>query len=1089
MKHQQSLRPDWENLEVLHRNRLAPRATHFSWESLEDALQGSRENSPWVHALNGNWDFLWVPSPDMAPEGFELPSYTSSDELGWKPLAVPSCQECYGYGTPMYTNVVYPFAPNPPYIRGEHPEGYTIQKEPNPTGSYRTTFTIPKGWKDRRVIIQFDGVSAAFALWINGKSVGYSQGSRTPAAFDITDFLLRESGTEGGTIEGVTNLLAVQVYKFCDGSYLEDQDLWRFSGIFRDVYLLSRGYVDIEDIGITPDLDKNYQHGTLAVTLTPSLMQEGLSFSVELYKEGSLIAQESTQIIHSTGKGSLTLGVENPQKWSAEYPHLYTAILRLFTKDGVQVDLTSVAVGFRKVEILKGVLLVNGKPIYVKGVNRHDFDPVTGYTVTPESMERDIILMKQNNINTVRTSHYPNDYRFYNLCDRYGLYVIDEANIESHGMGYGEKSLAKQPEWLESHMDRMQRMVYRDRNHPSIIIWSLGNEMGDGCNVEAEYQWVKEFDPSRPAQSERAGFASHTDIVAPMYPTFKLLRDYGAGRTADYLSRAYGADFNIGPEPQRSRPLIMCEYNHTMGNSGGNFKDCWEIIESTPYLQGGCIWDWVDQGISVRKPTDGTKSFPLSGSDITGEGETIFVYGGDFGESPNDSNFCLNGLVRPDRTPNPALYEVRKVYQNFKATLILNDTKEPSAIGCENSAAFTESEYGRIEWELLKSGVSVGRGVLSKELPSPQCSWQVPLPFLLEELPSGDYSIDLSVRLNQAQPWAEEGFIIAREQLLFSWELPVEGYNAPVKPKECLEFIDQPEQLEVRCGDRVWAICKHRGTLISIRRGDHELLEAPVRPYFWRAPTDNDRGYKMEKRFGFWKEISEKPLAGTIESVEGGPTKFTIRVVHNLAHELTLSQEYIFHSDCSLQLNQHLVSGEPRSCIPRIGTLFSLTQGIAQASWYGRGPEENYADRKSSAFLGSYTLPIEQMTHPYIKPQEAGQRCDVRWVNLKNSRGDSSLRVERVSADASGLEGDRTFSFSLRPYGEDELLRATHAFELEGSEKTTFIVDHMHMGVGGDDSWQAMVHKEYRIGGRGECRWSLRISMDSNKPCCKDNEA
>ncbi len=1071
-------RADWENLDILSRNRMKPRATHFSWHSVEQALAGDRERSPWFFSLNGEWDFCWASEPSKAPQGFESPEFVLNNKDEWTAIPVPSCQECHGFGTPMYTNVEYPFAKNPPYIMGEQPDGFTIQQEPNPTGSYRYTFQIPKEWQNRRVILQFDGVSSAFTLWINGKEVGYSQGSRTPAAFDITEFL-NTSPEDPNSFEGVDNLLAVQVYKYCDGSYLEDQDLWRLAGIFRDVYLLGRAPIDIEDLSITPDLDSSYHDGSLSGMVEVSSASAGLSYELNLYWKGEVVCSNQIAISDASGKGEFSLNIKNPYKWSSDSPNLYVATFALKDSQGDVLDYTSVEVGFRKVEIVKGHLLVNGVPIYVKGVNRHDFDPVSGYTVSLESMEQDVILMKQHNINTVRTSHYPNDHRFYSLCDRYGLYVIDEANIESHGMGYYEETLAARPEWLDSHLDRLQRMVYRDRNHPSIIIWSLGNEMGDGSNVEAEYAWVKQFDPSRPAQSERAGFAPHTDIAAPMYPTFKLLRDYGEGRSADYLSRVYGSQFRIGPEQERTRPLIMCEYNHTMGNSGGNFQDYWDIIESTPYLQGGCIWDWVDQGISVAKPKEGLE-FPLSSKNITGEGETTFVYGGDFGEKPHDSNFCLNGLVRPDRTPNPALIEVRKVYQDFKASFVREENSHNvplniDGILCYNNAPFGMPEYARIEWELLCNGRVVEQGVLAETLPNNLGYQQYEVPFSLENLSEdSEYFLNLLVRLNQRVSWAERDFLIAQEQLAlgeFSAASTLCIENSLAEPFETLTVEDHPEHLIIQTSVVSWMVCKNQGTLVSIQKDGLELLDEPVRPYFWRAPTDNDRGYKMPARYDIWKEISDRPLRGKIQSVESSQDAVIVHVEHQLDTQLCLQQVYRFGVNGTLQLEQEFNSGILRPWIPRIGTLFSLKQEIEQCRWYGRGPEENYVDRKIGTPIGEYALPLSKMAHPYIRPQECGQRSDVRWVELQGcTKEQPAIRVDSLS---------EPLSFSLRSYGQDELLSATHAMELENSKKRTFIVDYKQMGVGGDDSWGAPVHREYRIAGKGVYSWKFLLSVQS----------
>jgi len=1075
--------PDWENLNVIGRNKLPPRATGFSYETLESALAGGRENSPFFHSLNGSWRFSWAPDPGSAPEGFHRDDF---DDHAWTSLPVPSCQETRGWGTPLYTNIRYPFKKSPPRVTKRPPKNWTVAKEPNPTGSYRRRFTVPTEWEGRRIILQFDGVASAFHLWINGREAGYSQDSRTPAAFDIT-----------GLIRPGENLLAVRVYKYCDGSYLEDQDLWRLSGIFRDVYLISRGEACLEDFGATPDLNEDYKTGTLTITARVSLSAPddgalslpdgaaGASLSARLYREGREALSASCNIpTGGTPEANLTLTLENPALWTAETPELYRLVLTLTDGAGKILDMTSLDTGFRKVEIKEGTLRVNGRPILIKGVNRHDFDPVTGYTCSPEEMEQDVILMKQNNINTVRTSHYPNDPRFYTLCDRHGLYVIDEANIESHGMGYFRRTLANNPAWKEAHLDRMRRMVVRDRNHPSIIIWSLGNEMGDGCNVVEEARWTKAFDPSRPIQSERAGFAPHTDIIAPMYPFFKMLKNYTDGKPTDYYSFLFGKNFRIGAEPARTRPLIMCEYAHTMGNSGGNFQDYWDIIEAGEYLQGGCIWDWVDQGLSVALPESIPVTLPLDPRKIgKGEESSFFAYGGDFGDRPNSGNFCLNGLVRPDRTPNPALHEVKKVYQNFRVY-----PEGSGSLRICNNSFFTPLSAYRAEWILREDGEEVLQGDLAGPDIPPREEAVVPLPYDRSlEKPGREYALSLYFRLRKDTSWAGAGHLAAWEQLPPLTAAPSPGPpsaasdvpGGPAGPGRTGDNLGAPADsnspapgeapacreidgaLVVEGPDFSLRIARTTGFMESLRYGGREMLTAPLKHNFWRSPTDNDRGYKMHLWGGRWRKISNQ--TGRVSLVVSEePGQRVIRVDRKfLLKGARLITTYRIDAAGSVIMENELISRRAFPFIPRVGYTLGVSGDLSRTAYYGRGPWENYLDRKSGAEMALYRADSGSLHHSYIRPQENGLRCDVRYLELTGGDG-RGLRIE----------GEAPLSFSLWPYTPEDLYRAAHEPDLSRRiEGFTLNLDHLHMGVGGDNSWGAPVHKEYRIPGRGRYRW------------------
>jgi len=619
---------DWENEQIIGINKEAPHSQYVPYSSLSQSTADVAVNSPYLLSLNGIWKFNWVKHPNLRPVDFYRDDY---DVKAWDDIDVPSCWEMKGYGTPIYSNVTYPHERNPPKILGNPPANYTQAKEPDPVGSYRRDFTLPADWSGKQVLIHFDGVMSAFYLWINGQKVGYSEGSMTPAEFDVTKYLK----------PGI-NSVSAEVYRWSDGSYLEDQDFWRLSGIYRDVYLYAVPKIHLWDFSLKGAFNDDLTRADLNIDLT--FRNAGGSGSntcdVFLSKYGQvpdmknpLVSIPVKQVSTKTGlKISKSVAVDRPLLWSAEIPNLYQVTFVLKDASGNTSEVISTPWGFRKIEIKDQQLWVNGKNILIKGVNRHEHDPFTGRYVSLEVMKRDVELFKQFNINTVRTSHYPNHPDFYKLCDIYGVYVIDEANVESHGMGYGEASLAKNPLWQKAHIDRVVRMVERDKNHPSIIIWSMGNEAGGGVNFEASRDAIKARDTERPVHYERNNEVA--DIESTMYPALDRLEQ--AGKKDD------------------PRPFLMCEYAHAMGNAVGNLKEYWEVINSYKRLIGGCIWDWVDQGLA--KPVPGK------------EGEYFFAYGGDFGDQPNDGNFCINGLTTPDRQITPKMYEVKKVYQNVVIT-------------------------------------------------------------------------------------------------------------------------------------------------------------------------------------------------------------------------------------------------------------------------------------------------------------------------------------------------------------------------------------------------------------------------------------
>ncbi|MBZ0256138.1 DUF4981 domain-containing protein, partial [bacterium] len=754
--------PEWEDPQNVGENREAPRASFIAYPKESAALNNAnpikplidrRDASPWYESLNGLWKFQYAETVDARTKDFYQYNY---DDSNWDSIPVPSCWQLQGYGYPIYVNYMSPDSKcpwgkmNPPYI----------PHDKNEVGSYRKEFRVPSRWKSRSVYIQFDGVESAFYLWLNGQRVGFSKGARTPAVFDVTPYLKPKD-----------NILAVEVYRYSDASYLEDQDKWRMSGIFRDVYLFSRGKVRVDDIFITPDYDASTSNGTLRIETNlsnqTSIASAGVTLESALYDDKKPVATIKAQLntLDAKGENSVTqtLKVPDIQCWSAEKPNLYQLVVTLRDAKGKVIESIPQMVGFRTSKIENKQLLVNGEPIYIKGVDRHEMDPDVGYSVSRESMIQDIKLMKQNNVNAVRTSHYPNTPEWYDLCDYFGIYLVDEANIESHGMGYDPKrTLGNKPEWLKAHLDRGERMIERDKNHPSIIIWSMGNEAGDGSNFVELYKWMKQRDPSRPVQYERAERRDHTDIYCPMYTSPRGIEWYATHNP--------------------DRPLILCEYTHSMGNSVGNFQDYWDVIEAHPVLQGGFIWDWVDQ--SLRK-TDKN-------------GVEFWAYGGDFGPAdvPSDENFLDNGVVRPDRTPGPGTPEMKKVYQNIGVEAV---SLTQGSIKIKNKYFFINLNLFQPTFEVTANGRVIQRGKIDPIDLAPQAETVVNLPIQAIEPESGvEYFVNIQFELIDNASWAKRGHVVAWQQFQLPIKSAVLDIAAPEREEVAVE--DLPDRIIVQNG-------------------------------------------------------------------------------------------------------------------------------------------------------------------------------------------------------------------------------------------------------------------------------------------------
>ena len=1025
--------PYWEDPAVFAENKEPPRASFTPFATRAGAVAGQPADSPFRISLNGDWQFHWVPRPDERPTDFYEVDFDAS---GWDVVPVPSNWEFEGYGYPVYRDEFYSFPADPP----------NIPHDDNPVGSYRRAFEIPPDWDGREVFLHFDGVYSAFFVWVNGEYIGYSEGSRTPAEFRITE-----------AVGPGANVLAVQVYRWSDGSYLESQDFWRVSGIDRDVYLVSMPSTYLHDYFAEASPDDDYEDG--ALKLTVSLANRGLGAGGphevryelldpdgrSVWPEPRVLGLEVTAGGEAEAADSVL--VVQPLQWTAETPSLYRLVLSLASPTGEVTQVVSARVGFRRVDIIDGILTVNGQPIVVRGVNRHEHDPDRAHVVDGESMIADIRLMKQLNINAVRAAHYPNVPRWYELTDEYGLYVVDEANIESHGMGFEPGvTLAGRPDWLAAHMDRTRRMVERDKNHASIIIWSLGNEAGDGENFDSTAAWIRARDPSRPILYEPSEERDNIDIVSPMY-----VRPYWLERYA-----------RSGSE----KPFLLVEYAHAMGNSVGNLADYWEVIDSHPQLQGGFIWDWVDQAM---RATDE-------------QGREYWAYGGDFGPAGmrNDGNFLVNGLVSADRQLHPHAWEVKKVYQPVRISA--GDLANRQIV-VENRRAFTDLSDLVGAWEILADGAVAGSGRLPRMSTAPGGTDTLALDLPLiggGGEPGVEYLLNVTFRTGEAAPLVPAGHEVAREQFTLpvrvppvpgvpELELPEGDLSAKTGAKWRTTRLDGPLRtrntaalVEIAGGDFTLRFDRVSGTLASMTLQGRQLLLSGPAPNFWRAPTDNDYGSGFPVRSGVWR-LAGRPPGRHLDSMTVTQAPDGARVVvtshfslRSIGARYTLEHEV--HPDGTASISAHLSQvDEDLPEMPRFGTILTLPEDLDQVEWYGRGPHENYWDRRTGAAVGRYTAPASELAHPYVRPQETGTRTDTRWVAVTDGSGTGLL-----------VTGLPTVSFSALPYtiedldaGEQKAQR--HWADLVPRDEVTLSVDYRQQGVGGDDSWGAVPHHEYTL--------------------------
>ena len=1013
---QQREHHDWEDPEIIQRNKEDSHADFFPFESIEKALAENKNASKYYQLLNGKWKFHFVKKPQDRPVDFYKESFDVSQ---WDDIDVPSNWELKGYDVPHYLDVDYPFKAEPPYV----PVNY------NPVGSYKKSFDIPENWDGRDVFIHLGAVKSAFYIWVNGEKVGYSQGSKLPAEFNLNKYIRKGK-----------NEVALEVYRWSDGSYLEDQDFWRVSGIERDVFLYAAPKARVQDYFLTSNLDENYTNGLFNLKLdfvNTDSVEKTLTVETQILDGKKAIYKENNSLkIKGSEEQSISFSktIDNPRKWSAEFPNLYELLLTVKDENGNVVESFTNDIGFRTAEIKGNQFLVNGVPVYFRGVNRHEHDPDNGHVVSEASMIEDIKLMKLYNINSVRLSHYPNDSRFYELCNQYGLYVIDEANVESHGMAIHDstKTLAAKPKWTLAHVDRVIRMVERDKNQPSIVTWSLGNEAGMGINFEEGYKWIKTRDLSRPVQYEMAQNTDYSDINAPMY--------YNVGKLE---KRA---------EKYTDRPWILCEYAHAMGNSVGNLQEYWDLMEKYEHLQGGFIWDWVDQGIRMKND----------------KGEEFWAYGGDYdhGTVPSDSTFCHNGLVMADRSPKPHILEVKKVYSPIKVKVL--DIKS-GAFEVHNKFGFDNLKNYRASWELMADGKILKQGKLPVlNIPAGE-SKGIKLPLDgLKKVAGTEYFVKISFVTAEEAPLVPKGHLVSWDQY------QLENNQAAISlDKKKLESLDiRPSDKGITAFNKTFAATfnESNGQLESIVFEGKELLKSGLRPNLWRARNDNDLGAGGSMELFVWKKAMDNAKVESFSSNKLSDSEVQVNVKYMLGENIaSFETQYTVLGNGDILIDaslKHIKDSLPR--LPRMGMLLQLKGEFTNMEWFGRGPHESYWDRKTGAEIGRFSGTVWDQFFPYTRPQEFGNKTDVRWMSLTNKDGLGLLAAGKdLSTSAQQIEPEDL----LHP-GPQAPNR--HANDIKPKDVVTWNIDYQQMGVGGDNSWGAKPMAKYLLQEK-EYSYSFRL--------------
>lgn len=1003
-------KPWWLDPEVNEVNTMAPRAAFFAYETENLAKADQKARSERYLSLEGKWKFNFSKDHDKAPRDFYSLKY---DDSQWTDFPVPGILELNGYGDAIYSNNGYPwrtqFRPEPPFV----------EERNNYTGSYRKMVTVPADWKGERIYLHVGSATSNLMVWVNGKFVGYSEDSKVSAEFDLTKYLT----------PGKENLIAMQVMRWCDGSYLEDQDFWRFTGIAREVYLYARPQAHIADLFITPDLVNNYQDGTLEVKLNAvGAKGETVMFSLK-DKEGKEVAAQTAKV-GGNGEVKVNFDIKNPLKWTAETPNLYTLYTTLM--DGKQVaEVVPQRVGFRKVEIKNAQVLVNGQPVLFKGANRHELDPVTGYVVSMDRMLEDIRVMKELNINAVRTCHYPNDPRWYELCDIYGIYMVAEANIESHGMGYGDKTLAKEPTYEKAHLERNESNIKIYKNHPSIIFWSVGNEAGYGPNFEKAYDLVKAYDPSRPCQYEQAGQNGKTDIFCPMY------YDYG------------GCDkYSQGDNP---RPLIQCEYAHAMGNSMGGFKEYWDMVRKYPKYQGGFIWDFVDQGLRVKNK----------------QGKTIDAYGGDFGRYPtSDHNFNCNGIINPDRKPNPHANEVRYYYQNIWATA--KDLKA-GEVEVYNENFFKSLDDVELQWTLESEGKVLANGRNALDIPAQQKRVVKLDGYSLPADVKGEVVLNLDFVLKKAEPMLDAGYAVAREQFVVNpYTFPtMESVLAVTSGKYDTRKVEKEEKVAwvtLSAGNTSVTFNHWNGWIDYLDVDGKPMLEEgyAITPDFWRAPTDNDYGAGTQRKLHAWKNPEMKMKSFKVVENEGKAEK-GVEVVYDMPSvEATLTMTYTLTPAGELVVNEAMTVNKDAKHKPelmRYGMQLVMPKAYNMLTYYGKGPGENYIDRNNGDRLGVYDAKVADQYWGYVRPQESGNKTEVRYWQVKDENGKGLEFYSFAPMECSTLN----YLASDLDDGWDKNAHQSHSGDLTPRDFSVVKLAARQRGLACVNSWGAIPLEQYRM--------------------------
>jgi len=1026
--------PEWENPEIFQINREKPTASFYRYNDSQSALKNeSWNNSSFYKSLNGAWDFYYADNVTVRPTDFYKNGFPLS---GWDKIEVPSNWELKGYGIPFYTNILYMFPPNPPFIPHNN----------NNNGSYKREFEVPETWNGKDIYLHFEGVSGAMYVWVNGKKVGYNEDSKTPAVFNITNFV-----TKG------KNTVAIQVLRWHDGSYLEDQDFWRISGIERDVFIYATNKVTVRDFRVVSDLENDNKDGVFNLSLqidNNSKANSKYTASIQLLDAEKIVYIDAKTVVIKKGSTTINFNTKLPnvKTWNAETPNLYTLLIELKDKNGKVTEATSIKAGFRNVSIKNNQFLVNGKAVLIKGVNIHDHSETEGHVIPEELTLKDLELMKQNNINAIRCAHFPKNAHFYRLCDKYGFYVIDEANIEIHGMGATNQGLdgnkkkqavhpAYLPQWEGTFLDRTIKMFERDKNHPCIVTWSLGNEAGNGQNFYATYKWLKEHDTTRPTQYEGATSYENSDIQAPMYWPIKKMIEY--------------------VEKNQTRPLIQCEYSHSMGNSTGNFQDYWDVIESHPTMQGGFIWDWVDQGILTQNEA----------------GEKYWGYGGDFGgfNFQNDENFCSNGIIAPDRTAHPALHEVKKVYQYIK---FKESNLKEGEISIKNIYDFTNLNQFQFTYKLMENGIEIASGTLATLDIASYETKKVKIDYPGIEFQNAEYHLNVYALNKVATDLMPLNHVVAYEQ----FQLPNDKkVIVKQEAKGVISVIQKNSTILISNANFKIEFDNSKGTLSSLDYGNGNILIKGIEPNFWRATTDNDFGAKTPKSLSQWKQATKNQILKSVKVLKNGKEvklssqikdEFTIQATFDLpAVEGQIVVSYNINALGEITVHnqlQNIKTDLPH--LPRFGNNLILKDEYQTVNWFGRGPHENYQDRKTSALVGQYKASVADLYFSYIRPQENGYKTEVRWVTFTNNNG-KGVKIER----------SELFSFSAHhQYNDDfddgEKKMQRHSIDIKKRELVNVNIDYAQTGVGGDNSWSpsGLAHKEYRVNA-GNLEYSYKI--------------